>query len=79
MAQDLESAFDDKIFFRVRSRAELERLARALLERNQPRFTLVRYSEMGESVIEAEGLRLTLRPRGRFGSYVLVDCLADPG
>jgi hypothetical protein len=78
IAQELESAFDDKIFFRVRNRGELGQLARAMLERNEPRFTLVQYGESGEDVIDIAGLRVQMRPRGRFGLYGLVDCVVGP-
>ncbi|MCP5039768.1 MAG: hypothetical protein GY944_01985 [bacterium] len=75
MAQDLESILDQKAFFRVRTPDELEQLARALASRGQTRFTLMRYEGLEASVIETPGLRLELTPRGRFGTYVLVDCL----
>ncbi len=74
MAQDLEATFADKIFFRVRNQAELAQLSRVMLARQEPRFTLVRYGEMEAGVIELSGLRLRVQPRGRFGTYLLVDC-----
>ena len=79
MAQELESAFDDKAFFRVRNRAELEQLARAMHERGHPRFTLVRWDETQESVVNAGSVRIRMRSRGRFGSYVLIECEVDQG
>ena len=79
MAQDLEAAFDQKVFFRIRNQTELMQLGRAMLEHDRPQFTLVRYNEMKDIVIEETGLRLHMRERGRFGSYVLVDCEVDRG
>jgi hypothetical protein len=78
MAQELESAFDDKIFFRVRNRTEFGNLARAMLERDEPRFTLVQYGESEEDIIDVAGLRVQMHPRGRFGLYGLVDCVVEP-
>jgi len=78
IAQGLEAAFEDKIFFRVRDAAGLDRLSRAMLDRHPSRFTLLRLEGAGQYVREGEDFRLLLTTRGRHGFVVFMDAVVMP-
>ena len=73
IAQGLEAAFENKVFFRVRNAEDLDRLTRAMSDRDPPRFTLVRLQGAGRYVRDLGDLRLDLKTRGRYGFGVFVD------
>jgi hypothetical protein len=75
IAQGLEAAFENKIFFCVRNAEDLDRLTRAMSDRDPPRFTLVRFKGGGTYVRDLGDLRLQLKTRGRYGFGVFVDAV----
>ena len=78
IAQELASAFGEKLFFRVRNDASLDRLARALAERGVPHFTLIGYEPHEEGLRRGEGYALRVLPRGHFGTLRIADCVVKP-
>ena len=63
---------------RVRDGEGLDRLARAMIDRDPPHFTLLRLEGAGQHVREGEDFRLHLKTRGRYGFAVFMDAVVVP-